>query len=267
VRRTCCGSSTSKDLGLAPNKGQACQIVLQLLETETEPEVMEQLINNDGGQPNCYLQFPPANIARLCWEGCGHHARSMLVNMLGELDPSPEIRDALLHQLRLPSEGSRDDADTDVGVALALADTGEAELALVVDSLLSSNQRSRKAAMMAFSYALQKAPLELPSLLLALEALEKDNDPELALGAQMNTDRYRRWSAKSVEQAVAELMLIEKLDDKRNAIRMLAVRRFSCSAKTAEEALAQLARDPDPDMAVAAKHAIELRAKRCVQGN
>jgi hypothetical protein len=252
-------------MGLSSHQAESCQIVQRLLENETESVVMEKLINPD----RCYLQFPPASIARLCREGCGSRARFQLVHILRLLDPSPEIVKALLHQSQLPSENppAYDDDDIDVSVALALADAGEPELMLVVDLLVGSNQRMRKVAADAFFRALEKAPLELPALLVALDAVEKGSDPKLALTAGMTADRYRRWAEKSVDDSLAELLRVETLDDKLTVIRMLAVRRFSCRAKSAEGTLTQLSRDPDPDVAAAAKHSIAFRAKRCSQGN
>lgn len=249
---------------------QACHELQRLLETETEPLVMERLVAIDDKRPHCYARFPPSSVAHLCREGCADYTRKLLPTVLGSLDPSPEIVAALLHQLTLPLDETIlpgmapypvSEDDLDFAIAAQLATMGEPDLWPVLAALASPNPRMRRGAALTFYLALQgdQGPLDMPALLPALERLEADSDPQTAYWAARAGRAYRWWS-KSADEVVASLA---QRTDKRPAIRMLAVRRFSCRTRAAGEILAHLTIDPDPRVAGAARGAIAFRAKRC----
>lgn len=255
-----------------PYRPKACREVRRLLETEAEPVVMENLItpNVRTDQPHCYAHFPSPIVLRLCRTGCRAWLRVQLAMMLKSLDPSPEIVAALVHQLEVPDDTSlvphplalRSEKNIDDAVARALADAGELDLGPVLAALASPSPRVRRGATLAVFLAMElKGPLDMPGLLPALEKLLADPDPETATMAGWAVRSYRLWAKESPDEHVS--WLINEQNNKHLAIRMLAVRRFSCLAKTAADALARLSTDPDPGIAAPARRAIAFRAERC----
>ncbi len=248
---------------------KSCGEARRLLETETEPLVMEKLImplTFSAGRPHCYADFPSSIVLRLCRTGCRASARVNLAMMLKELDPSPELVAALVHQLEVPDDDTlfpdpldlpASEKEIDGAVSIALAEAGEPDLGPVFAALESTSPRVRRGATMAVQFA---GPLDMPELIPALEKLEADLDPETAKWAAGAIRTYRLWEKKLPDEHVSRL-LAQK--DKRLAIRMLAVRRFSCRAETAADALAQLSRHAEPGIAAAARRAISFRAERC----
>ncbi|MBA3394315.1 MAG: hypothetical protein H0T89_16840 [Deltaproteobacteria bacterium] len=191
--------------------------------------------------------------------------------MLQALDPSPEIVAALVHQLEVPDDTSlvpdpldlrTSEKDIDDAVARALAEAGEPDLGPVVAALASPSPRVRRGATKAVSHAMaRKGPLDMPGLLPALEKLLADPDPETASWARAAVRSIRLLAKESPDEHVS--WLVNEQNNKHLAIKMLAVRRFSCLAKTAADALARLSTDPDPRIAAPARRAIAFRAERC----
>jgi hypothetical protein len=261
--------------GADPFLQKVCAQVRRLLETETEPLVMEKLIlpiNLSADRPHCYADFPSSIVLGLCQTGCRARARVGLAMMLRALDPSPEIAAALVHQLEVPDDASlvpdpldltASEQDIDDAVAVALADAGEPDLGPILAALTSPLPRVRRGATKAIWFAMElRPPLEMPELGAALEELQTDSDPETAEHARAAARLYRSLGKQSPDEHVSWLV---NENDKRLAIRMLAVRRFSCRAATAADALAQLSGNADPGIAAAARRAIAFRAQRCRQ--
>jgi hypothetical protein len=265
---------------------KACNEVRRLLETETEPLVMQSLITwniHTDPRPHCYADFPSSVVVRLCRSGCGAFARGSLASMLGQLDPSPEIVAALVHQLEVPDDPSLEPALNDLPawqnqlaneeyvdshVAGAISKAGEPDLGIVVAALGSPSPRVRRGAAQALYLAKIWGPLEMPELIPAFEKLDADPDLKIADMARSILVSLRSDERRSSEEQVA--VLAEKAETRdRSAvlevIRMLAVRRFSCRTTTAVDALTHLSRDADRRIAAAVRRAITLRAERCAR--
>jgi hypothetical protein len=117
----------------------------------------------------------------------------------------------------------------------------------------------RIAVMKAIGEAIQTAPLDYPELLVALDTAANDVDSEVARVAREVAGRYRSQRRDAAENAVERL---GRMPFAPVTLRMLAVRRFSCRASTAEGLLRELAAD-DPVLSESVQRAISLRRDRC----
>lgn len=276
IAYVCCDLTPDDwQVGRSRVRPRACRALAQLLETERDPEVLARVLTRE--TPSCHAVIPTQTILDLCRLGCTPRVRTMVHDWLAGVDPSPELVRAILAQLHSPPDGVDPHAYASA-FTRALWKFGEADLAPVVELMSDPDPFVRDIAVTTFSHALGRGPLDLPEALEALERVAKDpnEDEVLASYAEVIAASYRRMLRESPNATVVRF--IEDGDLDYGEIRMLATRRFSCKAISAVPVLELFAggwmspRDVEnkarygyvnPQTAIAAKRALEIRAKRC----
>ena len=252
--RMCCPTTGAR----RPEADEACAEVKRLLEVERDHVVVEELLFPWG--PDCHREIAPSVLIELLARQKEIPTRQLVVDRLGEVEPSPAVVEALLGQLGGHGRTGRYDVHT--SAVLALAAMGEEELGPVVESLTSRDLPGRRGAARALAIA-TKAPLDLPSAKEALEDAAADPDPDTAEHARLALTALAARGVESADAAVARLL--EDRSVAPQTIRFLALRRFSCASDAAAAALEGVRAGDDPDLAAAAARAIALRARRCAR--
>ena len=222
------------------------------------------------------LNYLSNQITDACSLGCAGEDRSTLLVALSIVEPTPRIVNSIVRQLEASFDPTQpgftaDSSERDElmrtpqeqvrGTAIeTIGSLGEDELLLLAPILAAhQNPRMREIIALGFERALENGRVEAPELLATLRKAEDDLDATVADVARRTADRYEAQKddpENAVERVTGPLAI------KYGAIRMLAVRRFSCRAANADGALASYV-EQDASLRPLVTEARALRRRRC----
>jgi hypothetical protein len=243
IASSCCVHS-SRGGGLDP---RACNVTRWILSNAADPALI-QGVTTVRATAECQMTIPGelAVTALRRLPPRATEARSTVIGYLEQLEPTEEIIRELLDQLRHPQ-------GTEVlgRAARALADLGEADLAVVAMSLGDSSPTVRRGVLHALSGAAEDR-LDLPMLEPILE--HSIRDPELQFFARNALDAFRRSARQTEAEAVKKLLA-------GHSIERLARRRVTCGNLEVIKHLTWLARRDDTGER--ARQALRHRKRYC----
>jgi hypothetical protein len=252
------------------NLDEACSYLSTAFEAHAVP--LGELVMDTGA---LCLDRISDSVAKACKSGCSPDEKRWLLWAANSMTPTSKLIDMSLTFLessfdprepgyfadkaerdgflRTPQEQVRDEA------VRTIARLGDEELEQLGVMLADRNPRLRIEMLSAFDEARLLAPVHAPKLHFDLEIAREDTDERVAKLAGKVAEAYFTEPRTPASAAIEHLPI-----DVSDAIRMLAVRRFSCFARSAEAVLQGYAtREPRYKADVDA--AIALRRRRCAK--
>ncbi len=268
----CCDRSAAA----AGYRSRACTSVsLGLRYGDDRTRLMVKAVAIETGVLACFERVSPEDCASV---GCPPDLRESLVYQLEQDEPSCGVMHEIMEHMRSsvdPAQPGRiaDTSERDQfmrtpqeqlrdATRSAIATFGEEELECAIHEVWHPDPLIRRAVIEGIEGAMRLAPLDSAPILAALDKAAKGLNQEVASLAERVAAAYRKQGFGQVdaERAVERLRTSHSLHE---SIRLLSVRRFSCRANTAEDALGELAANKDLSVASAAKQALVLRRRRC----